>query len=77
MGCSKSNSKREVYSNTSPPQEIRKILNKQPNFIPKATLEGRTTGKNQIQQKEKKHTMIRTEINETETKKTIERINET
>ena len=35
MGCSKSSSKREVYSNTILPQEIRKTLNKQPNFTPK------------------------------------------
>ena len=32
MGCSKSSSKREFYSNTSLPQEIRKISNKQPNL---------------------------------------------
>ena len=29
MGCSKSSSKREFYSNASLPQEIRKISNKQ------------------------------------------------
>ena len=32
MGCSKSCSKRKDYSNTSPPQEIRKSSNKQANF---------------------------------------------
>ena len=37
MGCSKSTSKREGYSNTILPQEIRKALNRQPNFTPKAT----------------------------------------
>ena len=37
MGCSKSNSKTEVYSNTILPQETRKTSNKQPNFIPKTT----------------------------------------
>ena len=37
MGCSKSSSKREVYSNTILPQETRKTLNRQPNFTPKAT----------------------------------------
>jgi len=37
MGCTKSSSKREVYSNTTLPQETRKILNRQPNFTPKAT----------------------------------------
>ena len=37
MGCSKSSSKREVYSNTILPQETRKTSNRQPNFTPKAT----------------------------------------
>ena len=37
MGCSKSNSKMEVYSNTFLPQETRKILNRQPNFTPETT----------------------------------------
>ena len=41
-GCSKSSSKREVYSNTSLPQQIRKISNKQPNLTPKALRERRT-----------------------------------
>jgi len=36
MGCNKSSSKMKVYSNTILPQETRKILNRQPNFIPKA-----------------------------------------
>ena len=34
MGCSKNSDKREVYNNTSIPQEIRKTANKQPNLIP-------------------------------------------
>ena len=37
MGCSNSSSKREVYSNTILPQQIRKIANKQPNFIYRVT----------------------------------------
>ena len=37
MGCSKSSSKREVYSNAIIPQETRKTSNRQPNFIPKTT----------------------------------------
>ena len=41
-GCSKSNSKREVYSNTILPQETRNISNKQPNLTRKATTERRT-----------------------------------
>ena len=43
---SKSSSKREVYSNTSLPQETGKSSNKQPNFTPKATRE-RGTDKTQ------------------------------
>ena len=34
MGCSKSSSKREVYSYTSLPQEARKISDKQSNLTP-------------------------------------------
>ena len=37
MGCSKSSSKKEVYSNTILPQEARKRSNTQPNFTPKIT----------------------------------------
>ena len=37
MGCSKSSSKREVYSNTILPQETRKTSNRQPNFTLKTT----------------------------------------
>ena len=42
MWCSKSSSKREVYSNTILPQETRKISNRQPNFTPKTTGKRRT-----------------------------------
>ena len=42
MGCSKSSSKREVYSNTTLPQEKRNISNKQPNLTPKAVRERKT-----------------------------------
>ena len=37
MGCHKSSSKWEVYSNTILPQEARKTSNRQPNFTPKTT----------------------------------------
>ena len=40
--CSKSSPKREVYSNTILPQEIRKTSNRQSNFTPKTTGKGRT-----------------------------------
>ena len=42
MGCSKSSSKREVYSSTILPQETRYISNKQRNLTPKAIREKRT-----------------------------------
>ena len=42
MGCIKSSSKRDVYSNTILAQETRDTSNKQPNFTPKATRERRT-----------------------------------
>ena len=48
MGCSKGSSKREVHSNTILPQETRKTLNRQPNFIPKATGKRRTTTKKKL-----------------------------
>ena len=41
MGCSKSSSKREVYSYKSLPQETRKISSKQSNLTPKGTRERR------------------------------------
>ena len=37
MRCSKRSSKREVYSNTTLPQETRKASNRKPNFTPKTT----------------------------------------
>ena len=58
MGCSKSSSKREVYSNTILPQETRKTSNRQPNFTPKTTGKRRTKKKKtnkQNQQKERNH----------------------
>ena len=43
MGCSKNSSEGEVYSNTSLPQETRKISNKQPNLTPKKKVEKEQT----------------------------------
>ena len=37
MRCSKSSSKREVYTNSILSQETRKTSNRQPNFTPKTT----------------------------------------
>ena len=42
MGCSKSSSKRQFYSNTILLQETRKTSIRQPNFIPKTTGKRRT-----------------------------------
>ena len=73
MGCSKSTSKREVYSNTSLPLETRKISNKQFNFTPEGT---RQRTKPKVSRR-KEIINIRAEINEIETKKTIAKINKT
>ena len=54
MGCNKSSSKREVYSNIILPQETRNNSNKQPNLTPKAIRERRTK-KPQSYQKERNH----------------------
>ena len=76
MGCSKSSSKKEVYSNTILPQETRKTSNRQPNFTPK------TTGKRRIKKKTKPTLVeeimkIQAEINEKEMKETTVKINKT
>ena len=75
MGCSKSSSKREVYSNTILPQETRKTSNRQPNFIPKTTEKRRTKPPKISTRKE--IIKIRAEIIEKEMKETIVKINKT
>ena len=75
MGCSKSSSKREVYSTTILPQETRKTLNKQPNFTPKTTRKRRTKIPKISRRKE--ILKVRAEINEKEMKETIVKINKT
>ena len=72
MGHSKNSSKREVYSNRILPQETRKISKKQPKLTPKTTGERKKKRKSKVSRM-KEIIMIRTEINEIETKKTIER----
>ena len=73
MGCSKSSSKRGIYSNTVLPQET-KTLNRQPNFIPKTT--GKKKNKKTPQISRRKQIInIRAEINEREMKETIVKIN--
>ena len=75
MGCSKSSSKREVYSNKILPQETRKTLNRQPNFAPKTTKKIRTKPPKVSIRKE--IIKSRAEINEKEIKETIVKINKT
>ena len=72
MECSKSSSKREVYSNIIPPRET---LNRQPNFTPKTTGNRTTTKKKNSRRKE--IIKIWAEINEKEMKETTVKINKT
>ena len=60
MGCNRCSSNREVYNETSLPQETRKILNKQSNLTPKATR--RRTIKSKVSRR-KEIIKIRAEIN--------------
>ena len=72
--------KSEVYSNTFWPQEIRKILNRQPNFTHKTTGKRRTTTtkkKNTKINRRKEIIKIWAEINKKEMKATILKINKT
>ena len=66
MGCSKSSSKRKVYSNTILTQETRNISNKQPNLTLKATRERRRNKPKGSRRKEIIKTIA--EINEIETR---------
>ena len=75
MGWSKGCSNREVYSNSISPQETRKISNKKSNPTLKTTRERRTK-KHKVSRR-KESIKIRAEINETETKKTIAKVNKT
>jgi len=73
MGCSKSSSKREVYSSTILRQEKRKTLNRQQNFTPKTT--GKRRKRNPKISRRKEIIKIRAEINEKDMKETIAKIN--
>ena len=73
MGCSKSSSKREVYSNTISPQETRKISNNLTLHLKQLEKEQR---KPKISRR-KEIIKIKAEINEIQTKKTIAKINKT
>ena len=73
-GYSKSSSKREVYSNTSLSQETRKISNNLTLHLKQLEKEEQTNPK---LNRRKGIIKIRAEINELESKKTMEKINET
>ena len=75
MESSKSSSKREVYSNITPPQETRNISNKQSHLTPKAIRERRT--KKAIVSRRKEIIQIRSEVDEKEMKETIAKISKT
>ena len=80
MRCSKSSSKREVYSNTILPQVVRKTLNRPPNFTPKTTGKIRTTTtkkKNHKISRRKEIIKMWAETNEKEMKETLLKINKT
>ena len=75
MGCSKSSSKREVYSNSISPQETRKMSNKQL-ILHLKQLEKEEQRKPKVSRR-KEIIKIRAEVNEIEMKKTIAKINKT
>ena len=75
MGCSKSNSKRDIYSNTILPQEIRETLTRQLKFTLEMIEKRRT--KKTLKVHRRKEMNIRVEINEKEMKETIININKT
>ena len=77
MGCSKSSSKREVYSNTILPQETRKTSNRQPNFIPKTTGKRRKNGNPKISKTRKETIKIWAEITVKEIEEPVVKINKT
>ena len=74
MGCSKSSSKTEAYSNTSLPQETRKTSNREPNFTLKATAKIRRKKKNISKRTE---INMGAEIHEKEMKEAIVKTNKT
>ena len=76
MGHSKCSPGRKIYSDTSLSQETRKVSNTQPNPTPKRAGEKKQQRKPKPSRR-REIIKIRAEINEIETKKTTEQINET
>ena len=73
MGYSKSSSKREVYSDTSLPQKTREISNNQSTLYLKRQKKKTIQNPKLVERKKEE----RAEVNETDTKKTTEKVNET
>ena len=74
MGCSKSSSKRKVYSKTILPQETRNVSSKQTLRLKQLEKEEQENPK---VSRRKEIIKIRSEINEKEMKETIAKINKT
>ena len=74
MGCSKSSSKREVYSNIILPQKTRKISNNLNLYLKQLEKEEQ---RNPKVSRRKDIIKIRSEINEKEMKETVAKINTT
>ena len=73
MGHSKGSPEREVHSDRDLPKKDRNISNKQPN--PTSTRTRRTKQRQPRASKRKEITKITAELNDIETKSTIQRIN--
>ena len=77
MRCTKNSAKRDIYSNKSLLQEVRKTLNKQTNFMPKAARQEELKKKKTKVGRRKEIIKIRAKITEKEMKETIHNINKT
>ena len=77
IGCSKSSSKMELYSNTHLHQETRKTSNKKPTSTSKTTGKRRRTTKNPKIIRMKEIIKIWAAINKKEMKETIVKMNKT
>ena len=76
MGCSKSISKRQVYSNTILPLDKRETSNRRPKFTPKKNWKKKKKKKPKSSRR-KEIIKIQAEINEKEMKEAIVKINKT
>lgn len=74
MRCNKNNIKKEVHSNIDPAQETWKVSNTQSNLTHKKI---RKNAKKDKISKRKEIIMMRVDISKVETKRTIEKSNET